>query len=182
MLPFPTHSVSAEPIRRSFSGESDLPSQEASARPLGGTVVLRKSRILLVAIVSAAIWSAFCLSILPLGLPVRLALGGLIVGAAFSFGRRSVLDLARTSVQDLELFSGGEMSILLKDGQRKSAVVAPDTTVTPFLVVLRFRVGEERRLRSLAILPDSSRGDMLRRLRLWLRWGAATGGINDGAA
>jgi hypothetical protein len=122
------------------------------------------------------------LSILPLGLLVRLALGALFAGAAFIFGRRSVLGLARTPIQDLELCSGGEMSILLKDGQRKSAVVAPDTTVTPFLIVLRFRVGQERRLRSLAILPDSSREDMLRRLRLWLRWAAATGRINDRAA
>lgn len=62
------------------------------------------------------------------------------------------------------------------------AVVAPDTTVFSFLVVLRYQVEGERRFRALVVLPDSMSHDALRRLRLWLRWATVAARVNDGVA
>ncbi|MNV96441.1 hypothetical protein D3C71_1914520 [compost metagenome] len=54
----------------------------------------------------------------------------------------------------------------------------PDSLALPLLVVLRFRLAGERRVRGLCIAPDAMERDMHRRLRVRLkfsrrRWAAA---------
>ncbi|TXH12560.1 MAG: hypothetical protein E6R00_11855 [Gammaproteobacteria bacterium] len=66
-----------------------------------------------------------------------------------------------------------QLDLLLGDGQRISATVAPGTAVFPGLIVLRARDREGTGRRTLVLLPDSVAAGEFRRLRLWLRWSAA---------
>ena len=58
----------------------------------------------------------------------------------------------------------------LGDGNHVALTALPDSTVFPRLIVLRLRVGEEKRVSSLALLPDQMSAAQFRWLRLWLRW------------
>jgi len=66
--------------------------------------------------------------------------------------------------------------LLQKDGDWQVASLQPATMVTPWLSALQFRLGESRRTRTLAILPDSLPADDFRRLRVWLKWKAHVAG------
>ncbi len=58
----------------------------------------------------------------------------------------------------------------LADGNRVSLTALPESTVFTRLIVLRLRNGEEKRVSSLALLPDQMSAEQFRCLRLWLRW------------
>lgn len=58
----------------------------------------------------------------------------------------------------------------LADGNRIALTALPDSTVFTRLIVLRLRIGEEKRVSSLALLPDQMSAEQFRWLRLWLRW------------
>ncbi|WP_366504470.1 protein YgfX [Propionivibrio sp.] len=58
----------------------------------------------------------------------------------------------------------------LADGDRVALTALPDSTVFTRLIVLRLRIGEEKRVSSLALLPDQMSAEQFRWLRLWLRW------------
>lgn len=61
----------------------------------------------------------------------------------------------------------------LADGNDVPLTALPDSTVFPRLIVLRLRVGEEKKVSSLALLPDQMSAAQFRLLRLWLRWQTA---------
>ena len=61
---------------------------------------------------------------------------------------------------------------MLADGRQVAAMVLPDSTVFIFLIVLRLRIGEERRVSNVTLLPDQMSSEPFRLLRLWLRWRA----------
>lgn len=58
----------------------------------------------------------------------------------------------------------------LADGNRVAIMALPDSTVFTQLIVLRLRIGDEKRVSSLALLPDQMSAEQFRWLRLWLRW------------
>lgn len=58
----------------------------------------------------------------------------------------------------------------LADGNHIALTTLPDSTVFTRLIVLRLRIGEEKRVSSLALLPDQMSAEQFRWLRLWLRW------------
>ncbi len=89
----------------------------------------------------------------------------LAVGAAFQLRRQETTELRLEPDGSLLLRSG-------EDEWRPAAVLA-QTSVSPWLSVLRYRLEGEGRARSLAVLPDSLPADDFRRLRVWLRWRAA---------
>lgn len=60
----------------------------------------------------------------------------------------------------------------LADGNRVALTALPDSTVFTRLIVLRFRIGQEKRVSSLALLTDQMSAEQFRCLRLWLRWHA----------
>ncbi|MGB0128237.1 MAG: hypothetical protein WBP72_11420 [Rhodocyclaceae bacterium] len=121
-----------------------------------------------------------CVFILPLHFVILLALAVGLAGAALVVGRELVLLCTPTSVLGLELGPSGTLQVLQKDGGRLGVVVAPDSTIFPFFVVLRFRANGERLCRSIVISQDSTSTDALRRLRVWLKWfppGRANGDV-----
>lgn len=64
-----------------------------------------------------------------------------------------------------------EIVMILRSGRHLSGRVSPDSFVTPYLVILNVVLGEQRRGRSLLILPDTMGADSFRRLRVALKWG-----------
>lgn len=66
--------------------------------------------------------------------------------------------------------AGETLQFALRDGQWHEGEVLGSTTVTSFLTVINLRVGSQRGIRSIVILPDSMAADDYRRLRVWLRW------------
>lgn len=81
--------------------------------------------------------------------------------------------LCRVDVIGLILRADGRFGIRRADGSHDDADVDASTTVSPFLIVLRYR--QAGRVESL-VLPCSATGpEAHRRLRVWLRCRARTG-------
>jgi len=78
--------------------------------------------------------------------------------------------LYRGDVAALTLRADGLLGIEHDDGSIEQAVVHPDTTVLPWLVVLRCRT--DGRIRTLTLPRAAMDVDAHRQLRLWLRWKA----------
>lgn len=74
-------------------------------------------------------------------------------------------------VLELHGHADGRLAVR-QDGDWLAAVVAPDTLVWAWLVVLRYRVAGSARWANVVVLPDSLAADDFRRLRVWLRWRA----------
>ncbi|MDO8934201.1 MAG: hypothetical protein Q7U97_17555 [Rhodocyclaceae bacterium] len=87
---------------------------------------------------------------------------------ALSLGRRAW----RLPFLSLTLRSDGRLEVERRDGALAEAQVDAQTTVFPWLVVLRMRL--EGKSVALTLAPDSMADEDLRQLRLWLRWKAAT--------
>jgi hypothetical protein len=59
---------------------------------------------------------------------------------------------------------------LLADGNRVALTILPDSAVFVGLIVLRMRIGEEKRSSCITLLPDQMTVEQFRLLRTWLRW------------
>ena len=66
------------------------------------------------------------------------------------------------------------LDCLMSDGNQHEGTILPDSTVFSRLIVLRLKVGEERRVSSLTLLPDQMSVDEFRVLGHWLRWPSET--------
>ena len=64
-----------------------------------------------------------------------------------------------------------EIVLVLRSGRHLHGRVSSDSLVTPYLVILNVELKEQRRRRSLLILPDSMGKESFRRLRVVLKWG-----------
>jgi hypothetical protein len=107
----------------------------------------------LVAVV--AVW----LSNLPALLSATLML---VIGASLAVQRRP------QSVIGLILGGDGALEKVDAEGTAIRVMLAPQTLVLPFLVILLWREG--RRHCSLPVMRDSMSADDFHTLRLWLRW------------
>ena len=136
-------------------------------------IELHRSTHLLFLLVFLHAAAAACICVLPWPVSWR-SLGLLpIVGSL-------VYALRRPRITGLRLAAGDRLECFLADGSRVAARVLRDSTVFSRLVVLRLRLGEERRTSSLVVLPDQVDAEEYRLLRLWLRWHAEPKG--DGGA
>ena len=90
--------------------------------------------------------------------------------------------LRRPRIVSLRLAARDRLECLLADGDWVAATVLADSTVFARLIVLRLRIGEQRRSSSMVLLPDQMPADQYRLLRLWLRWHAEPkgGGVGGG--
>lgn len=93
-------------------------------------------------------------------LTVLAALGASLVGA---MREREVVDLHGRRDGSLAVRSGDDWV---------EARLLPDSTVLPWLVVLRYRLPDARGPGARVVLPDSLPADDFRHLRVWLRWRA----------
>jgi hypothetical protein len=69
------------------------------------------------------------------------------------------------------LEEGDAIVLVLRNGMHLSGRVSADCLVTPYIVILNVELSEQRKGRSLLILPDIMGADSFRRLRVVLRWG-----------
>jgi hypothetical protein len=104
----------------------------------------------------------------PLALPAvaKFALGIAVSGSAYLFVERTW----RHRIRSLRLGARGEIEIGTKVGAGETAIVLPQSTVLPGLIVLLLRVGGRREW--LVLPPDATGTAAHRQLRLWLRWQA----------
>lgn len=132
---------------------------------------LRSSRSLTLLLLFLCVVSLASLLLLPLPTPVLLVLtvvvlcwGGyyLLLDANLRMGHSCVA----FRLEDRE-----EIVLLLRSGRHLSCRVSSDSVVTPYVVILNVIPSEQRRGRSLVILPDAMGVDSFRRLRVALRWG-----------
>lgn len=68
-----------------------------------------------------------------------------------------------------------EIVMVLRSGRHLPGRISPDSFVTPYLVILNVVLSEQRRGRSLLILPDTMGAESFRRLRVALKWGDKAG-------
>jgi len=109
-------------------------------------------------------------ALLPAALPLAIKVllwFGLVLSLVFCRARR------RLPLRGLTLLADGSLEVERTDGTRSAAQVKPQTTVLPWLCVLRMNI--DGRAFALAIPPDALAADDFRRLRLWLRWMGAGG-------
>lgn len=136
-------------------------------------LTLQPSRQL--ALILAAAGIAACAAVLSLPLSGWQRLGVIVPIAAatlYHVLRDALLRMPR-SVVAIEVGAQGEFRCQARNGDWQGAAVQGDSFVTTWLTVLNLRVEGERRRRHALLLSDSADTEMLRRLRVWLRWGSA---------
>ncbi len=106
---------------------------------------------------------AIVLAALPLAIKWALA-----AGVATALG--SALLRHRSAPPRLLLGRQGGLQLRTGSGEWMAASVLPDSFVSIWLCVVRLQADGKRR--TLTLLPDSAEAESLRRLRVWLRWGA----------
>jgi hypothetical protein len=131
------------------------------------SVELRPSRRLLLAMTGAHLAAGLVLSLA--FEPGLLVICGLLAVAA-SLAWLVIRGLRQVQAQSLEIVADGTCLVRRRDGLRQWKLRV-DSTVLPWLVILRLADPGERRTGSLVLCPDSMAHDDWRRLRVFLRWG-----------
>lgn len=129
------------------------------------SIELHRSRFLSLLLVLSHALAFACVLVLPWPWPWRLLLLALI-GASFWRAWRP------SAFRVLCLCGADRLDCCLADGSRAALEVQADSTVFRLLIVLRLRIGDEKRISSLTLLPDQMSSEQFRALRLWLRWHA----------
>ena len=126
-------------------------------------IELRRSVLLVLLLVLFHGTAIACIQAIPAGALPRGLLSALIAISAWASLRPTAIKGLRLCAHDRVegVFSGGHCEVLN---------VLLETTVFVGLIVLRIRVGEGRRKRTLCLLPDQMSAEQFRMLRLWLRW------------
>lgn len=126
-------------------------------------IELHRSFLLLSSLVLFHALAAACVLVLPWSWYLR---GALLVVAGFSLW----LALRPSRILAIRLCRRDAIEGFFLDGHRETLTVMPDSTVFGRLIVLRLRIGDQRRVCQLALLPDQMIAEQFRVLRLWLRW------------
>lgn len=129
---------------------------------------LRPSRLLAGILIVAAIAACGAIAVLPMGCASCLPI---IAAAAFHVMRDTQLWL-RSSILALEVGSDGTFRYLTRIDGWREAVVRGDSFVMPALTVLVLASEGKYFPRYAILLSGSADSEMLRRMRVWLRWGS----------
>lgn len=121
---------------------------------------LQPSRSLRIALLGAHVVAALSAWIAVPGLFVP---GGIVCVLAVSL----FFALRRATVTGLILQRDGSLKLLESNGKETSACVEPTTTVLTWLVVLKLKTCEGRRI-GMALPADALVGETHRQLRVWL--------------
>ncbi len=124
---------------------------------------LHRSLLLSILLVLMHALAALCVVVLPW-------LWRCVLWLALAYSLRCALRPQR--IVGLRLAARDRLECLCASGDYVAATVLDDSTVFSRLIVLRLRIGEQRRSSSLVLLPDQMPAEQYRLLRLWLRWHA----------
>ncbi|MCU7917393.1 MAG: hypothetical protein KZQ99_09460 [Candidatus Thiodiazotropha sp. (ex Dulcina madagascariensis)] len=106
----------------------------------------------------------------PLALPDRLLLLSLLaLYALWRLRHRNGVNGGR--VIEARITSSGRSRLTLEDGRRLVARIRPDSLITPWLILLRFDLGQGRRRPTLVLFGDALPKEQARRLRILLNYG-----------
>lgn len=102
--------------------------------------------------------------------PVLRASAWLILLGSLFYELRLALRLGGNAVTALRIETDGVLRLHTARRGWVAGELLGSSYVTSFLSVINLRVADERRMRSVVLLPDSIGRDEYRRLRVWLRW------------
>lgn len=128
-----------------------------------------KSVVLAAALLVVHALAACCIV---LTLPAGAALAGTaaIIASAVYRLRLDALKYSGDAVVELLLHEGGRCEMITRAGATLAGQVQGSTFVSPWLIVVNFRLDPNRRRRSLALAWDSASAEELRKLRVWLKY------------
>jgi len=86
--------------------------------------------------------------------------------------RRDALRLSGDAVIEVTLRDRGRCQLLTRGGALLEGTVAGSSFVSGLFTVVNVRLDGGRKLRSVAVMPDSAPAEERRRLRVWLRYRA----------
>ena len=74
-----------------------------------------------------------------------------------------------SAITQLRILGSDRLDGVLRDEAHVKLRVCPQSTVYRHMVLLRFWMGDERKVTSLVLFPDQMPEEQFRQLRLWLR-------------
>jgi len=135
---------------------------------------LRPSRIYILLLSILSLTALAALWLLPLPASRLLALTLIVVcWSGYALFLESNLRMGRACVA-FRLEEQEEVVLVLRNGRHLSGRILSDSLVTPYIAILNISLNDQRRVRSLLVLPDAMGADSYRRLRIALRWGGRT--------
>jgi hypothetical protein len=127
---------------------------------------VRRSTTIVAALTFAHLLVGIGLSLVRLPLPAKLA-----VWVVLSLSLSRALLRQRRLPAAIKLQADGQMRLIDIEGVESECQIQPDTSVMPWLVVLRYRMRGE--VASLVLPVDALGSAGHRQLRTWLRWRAS---------
>ena len=138
-------------------------------------VVFKPSAIFINLIVAVTLMACLTLILMPLMWQLQLTiLSVILIASAYTILHYGLLRMPG-SIVGLQVNIKNELYVERKNGRKVKAIVAANTTVTPYLVVVNFSETSTNFYRrfcnqALIVLPDSTDAEVFRQLRVWLRW------------
>lgn len=132
-------------------------------------IQVEKSVVLAAALLLVHALAAGCIV---LTLPAGAAFAGtaaIITSAVYRL-RLDALQYSADAVVELLLREGGRCELITRAGATLAGQVQGSTFVSPWLIVVNFRLEPNRRRRSLVLVWDSASAEELRELRVWLKY------------
>lgn len=131
---------------------------------------LHPSRTLTVLLFVAHLVSLLVVWLLPVMTTIQIGGSLLILTSLVVHLRRDCQLVAHNSIIGLRLDQKCNFSYQTRNGTWLEAKLLGSSMVTPWLIVLNFTQKKSRLVRHTIILPDSADTEMLRQLRVLLRW------------
>lgn len=130
----------------------------------------RPSRFLLIAAGGVHVLALLVLPTLPLAWWIQLPVVMAVMAQGLVIWRRYGMPTAPQAIKRLVWIDANRWELLGGDGMRHEAALQPGAYIHPWLVILRFSLGEGDKRSCTAVLPrDSLDPDSHRRLRVRLR-------------
>lgn len=126
-------------------------------------------------IISATLAACMTLILMPLVWQVKLPMVLVIMTISVYTILHHGLLCMPGSIISVQVNIKNELYVIRKDGRKFKVIVAANTTVTPYLVVMNFNevnAALYQRIfnQALIVLFDSTDSEAFRQLRVWLRW------------
>ena len=120
----------------------------------------------------AGFHAASLVAVLAMPLPwwLRVALCGLLVASSVILIYRQALLGASGSIVRLRLMRDGSCQLYTRGHGVFDGMLRPGWTVSPLMIVLRIACPDRRLARAITLLPDAADAEILRRLRIFLRF------------
>jgi toxin CptA len=137
-------------------------------------VPIGPSRILAAVLITMHVAAIIAVSALPVPIWIRVAADALLLANAALVVRRHALVKGSRACSGLRICDDGDCTLKFASDRSATGRLQPGWLASPLLVVARIRCDGKRLARTILLLPDSSDADVLRRLRIFLRF-AITG-------